>query len=220
MAKVYLSPSLQEHNVAVGKYGTEMYRMRQVAVAAKRRLEAAGVTVKLPPQSWAFLDPNASLAKVVADSNAFKGALHICIHSNAGGRGADGTLTFYYPGSVDGKKIATLVQKAVAPLSPGSDPGLFTSPVFYETRAAHAPVAYLELAFHTDPADAQSVIDHHAAYGRAIANACLAYLGIAQPTTPAPTPAPAPTTPLQLLKARVAKLEARVTALEKKCPPS
>jgi len=198
MPKVYVSPSLQEHNVGVGDYGTEMYRMRQVAVAAKMRLEAAGVTVKLPPQSWAFLDPNVSLVKVVNDSNAFAPALHICIHSNAGPKGADGTMTFYMPGSAKGKKIATLVQKAVAPLSPGSDGGLATSPVFYETRAAKAPVAYVEVAFHTDPADAQSVIEHHGAYGRAIANACLAYLGIAQPS---PVPAPAPAKPKPVAQA-------------------
>ncbi|MCJ7795854.1 MAG: N-acetylmuramoyl-L-alanine amidase [Thermoleophilia bacterium] len=219
MSKVYLSPSLQEHNIGLGKYGTEMDRMRQVANAARARLEAAGVIVKVPPRSWAFLDPNVSLAKVVADSNAFGPALHICIHSNAGPKGADGTLTFYMPGSVKGKKIATLIQNRVAPVSPGSDPGLATSPVFYETRAANAPVAYLELAFHTDYKDAESVISHHGAYGRAIANACLEYLGIPQPA-PTQQPLPPAPTPLELLKTRVAKLEARVTALEAKNPPA
>ena len=228
MSKVYLSVSLQEHNVGVGNYGTEMGRMRQVGMAAQARLVDAGVTVKLPPKAWAYLDPNTSMAKVVADSNAFKPDLHICIHSNAGSKGADGTLTFYYPGSVKGRKIASLIQNRVAPLSPGTDAGLLTSPVFYETRAANAPVAYLELAFHTDYADAKSVVEHYGAYGRAIANACLAYLGIAQPrpeTPPPPAPWPTPPPPppevdvspaFTALKARVASLETRCAALEAK----
>ena len=219
MPKVYLSPSLQEANIGVGKYGTEMYRMRQVALAAQARLRAAGVTVRMSPESWAYLDGNVSLAKVVADSNAFAPALHICIHSNAGPKGSDGTLVFYHPGSANGKKIATLIQHAVAPLSPGSDYALATSPVFYETRAAKAPVAYLECAFHTDYKDAASLIEHHDAYGRAIADACLQYLGIPLPGA-VPPPAPVvPLTPVQRLRQRVIKLEARVAALEAEITP-
>ena len=178
MDKTYLSHSLQECNIGVGQYGTEMDRMRQVAKAAKERLEAHGVAARLPSRSWAYLDPDATLYRVVKDSNDWGADLHICIHSNALGPSACGTLTMYMPASTKGRRIASLIQKHVAPISPGSDIGLVTSPVFYETRNAKAPVAYLELAFHTNYADAQSVIDHHKAYGYAVADACLAYFGI------------------------------------------
>jgi N-acetylmuramoyl-L-alanine amidase len=182
---------LQEHNVGVGDYGTEMDRMRQVANAARQRLEARGVAVRMSPKCWAYLDPNDTLYRVVKHSNEWGADLHICIHSNAGPKGADGTMTMYYPGSVEGRRIATLIQNRVAPLSPGSDIGLVTYPVFYETRAAKAPVAYLELAFHTNYADAQSVIDHHTAYGRAIAEACLVYLARRPKVPAAPAVKPA-----------------------------
>lgn len=191
MSRVYLSPSLQEHNVGVGAYGTEMDRMRQVAEAARQRLIHYGVEVRLPAKAWAYLDPGASLYKVVKDSNAWRADLHICAHTDASGdKTRGGTMTMYYPGSVKGERIATLIQKHVAPLSPGADRGLVTSPVFYETREARAPVAYLEMAFHTSYADANSVIQRHEAYGVAIADACLEYLGITAKPLPIPTPAP------------------------------
>lgn len=186
MPKVYLSPSLQEHNIGVGQYGTEMDRMREVANAAKYRLIARGVTVRMSPKAWAYLDPNQTLYRVVKDSNDWGADLHICIHSNAGPKGADGTMVMYYPGSLKGYKIARLVYDKVAPLSPGSDVGLVKSPVFYETREANAPVAYAEIAFHTDYADAMSVIEHAKQYGYAIADACLEYFGI--PAKPVPAP--------------------------------
>jgi N-acetylmuramoyl-L-alanine amidase len=204
MKKVYLSHSLQESNIGVGSYGTEMDRMRQVALAARDRLREAGVEARLPQKSWAYLDSSMLLAKVVKDSNDWRANLHICIHSNAGPKGADGTLTFYYPGSASGKKIAALIQKKVAPISPGSDYGIQSKGDFYEMRQSKAPCAYLELAFHTDKADALSVIEHYVDYGNAIADACIEYLGITTPVL----------TPLQLLKARVMRLEARVATLE------
>lgn len=186
MHKVYLSPSLQESNIGVGTYGTEMDRMFLVAHAAGRKLGRNGVETRTSARWWSTLDSNSLLSHVVNASNSWGADLHICIHSNAGPRMADGTMTMYMPGSANGRRIASLVQKHVAPLSPGTDIGLVTSPVFYETRAAAAPVAYLELAFHTNPADAKSVIEHADDYGAAIADACLEYFGIKAKPKPQP----------------------------------
>ena len=57
--------------------------------------------------------------------------------------------------------------------------------MFYETRAAKAPVCYLEMAFHSDNEDAASVVNRPQAYAEAIAAGILAYFGI---NAQAPTP--------------------------------
>jgi len=191
MPKVYLSPSGQIHNVGVGSYGTEEARCRKVAELVAAILEKAGVKVSMTPRYWnSTLSDAEWLRRVVARSNSFGADAHIAIHTNAGPRGADGTDAWYYPGSVKGRKLTEAIYSRVAKVSPGSDGGLHTSPVFYETKAAKAPVCYIELAFHTDKDDAASVANHPEQYAEAIAGGILAYFGV-KAETPAPeTPKP------------------------------
>lgn len=178
MHKVYLSPSLQEHNKGVGSYGIEMDRMRELALLVKKRLVERGIEVRLPAKAWAYLDPNTSMFKVVSDSNAWGADIHLPMHTNAGGPTADGTMTMYYPGSDKGKKLATAIHKRVAALTPGSDIGIVTSPLFYETKAADAVVAYLELFFHTNKKEVDHYLANKDKYARAIADGILSYFGI------------------------------------------
>jgi len=179
MPKVYLSPSGQIHNVGVGDYGTEEARCHKVAELTRAILEKAGVKVSMTPRYWnSTLSDNEWLRRVVARSNSFGADVHVAIHTNAGGRGSDGTDAWYYPGSVKGRKLTEAVYSRVAKVSPGSDGGLHTSPVFYETRYANASVCYIELAFHTNKADAASVANHPERYAEAIASGILAYFGV------------------------------------------
>ena len=183
--KVYLSPSGQIHNVGTGDYGTEEARCRKVAELTAAFLKAAGVAVDMTPRVWnSTLADNDWLYRVVARSNAFGADVHVAIHTNAGGKGANGTDAWYYPGSASGKRLTEAIYKRVAAVSPGSDGGLHTSPVFYETRAADAPVCYIELAFHSDPADAKSVSQHPELYAKAIAEGILEYGGIVSKPAP------------------------------------
>lgn len=179
MPKVYLSPSGQIHNVGVGNYGTEEARCRKVAELTAKILKAAGVAVDMTPRAWnSTLADSTWLNRVVTRSNAFGADAHIAIHTNAGPRGSDGTDAWHYPGSVKGAKLTKAIYSRAAKVSPGSDGGIHTSPIFYETRYAKAPVCYIELAFHTDKADAASVSGHPDLYAEAIAAGILEYLGV------------------------------------------
>jgi hypothetical protein len=189
MPKVYLSPSGQIHNVGVGNYGTEEARCRKVAELAAKILKAAGVQVDMTPRSWnSTLADSTWLNRVVGRSNAFGAHAHIAIHTNAGGRTSDGTDAWHYPGSAKGKKLTEAIYTRVARVSPGSDGGIHTSPVFYETKAARAPVCYLEMAFHTNKADAASIVARPHLYAEAIAAGILEYLGVKAKPAPAPKP--------------------------------
>lgn len=176
--RVYLSPSQQEHNIGVGAYGSESRRCQDIADRTRKLLVAAGVDVKQTPRSWEPLGGTTWLSKVVAASNAYGADAHVCIHTNASTSDADGTDAWHYPGSTKGKALTKAIYERVAPLSPGSDGGIHTQPVFYETKNARAPVAYLELGFHTDREDAESIIEQAQLYAEAIAEGICAWGGI------------------------------------------
>jgi len=182
--KVYLSPSLQEQNVGVGDFGVEMTRAYQVANLVAPYLLAQNIPVRMPREDWCKLSANVLLAKVVADSNDWGSTVHVCLHTNAGPPEADGTFILHYPGSAKGLKLAGLIYKYLAPISPGTDYGLATSPLFYETKNANAVVAYVEAAFHSNPAEAKDYVFARKLYAWAIAAGILEYAGKPVPVKP------------------------------------
>jgi len=183
---VYLSPSQQRHNKGVGNYGTENVRMQQIAYWAAKKLTDLWVTVYVAPASWSQLPESEYLARVVAASNSLHADAHVAIHSNAGPTGADGTDTFYYGGSAKGRKLAIALQNAVAPVSPGSDSGIHAKSGWAELDRITGPSALIEVAYHTDKADAASVVKDPKAYGDALAEGIINFLGVSKPTSKVP----------------------------------
>ncbi len=191
--RVYLSPSGQVHNVGIGSYGTEEARCRKVAELTKKRLEVAGVEVDMTPRQWNTSLPDGTwLSRVVGRSNAFGAQAHVAIHSNAGGSGARGADAWHYPGSSKGARLTREICSRLAKVAPAGVRGVHTSPVFYETRHAAAPVAYLEIGFHTNRGDAVHIAEHPDLYADAIAGGILAFLGVKpKPSTDSSNAAPA-----------------------------
>lgn len=176
--KVYLSPSQQEANIGVGAYGSESKRCQDIADRVRKLLTASGVEVKQTPRAWEPLSGTTWLAKVVAASNDFKSDVHVCIHSNASStKTMRGTDAWHYPGSVKGKALTEAVYKRLIKVS-GEGNGIHTSPVFYETDRAAAPVCYLEIGFHTNKDDVANIIAHPQSFAVAIADGICAHLGV------------------------------------------
>jgi N-acetylmuramoyl-L-alanine amidase len=158
MTRIYLSPSNQEHNQGVGKYGTEEARMHELAGRVATLLRAHGFQTKISQPQW-------SMGQVVSDSNSFKADAHVCIHTNAGG--GNGTVGFY--GSPAGKALLTPVYARVAKASPGPDEGMKSWAGLYEIGNTAAPCAYLELFFHDNYAEVADYLAHSEKYAEAIA---------------------------------------------------
>jgi len=182
--KVYLSPSLQDQNVGVGDFGIEMTRAFQVANLVATYLKAQNIPVRMSQRAWSALPSGELLAKVVADSNTWGSDVHVCLHTNAGPPDADGTMVLHYPGSAKGLRLAGLIYKYLAPISPGTDYGLRTTPLFYETKNVHGVVAYVEAAFHSNPAEAKDYVFARKLYAWAIAAGILEYAGKTVPVKP------------------------------------
>lgn len=183
MTRVYLSPSQQEHNVGVGDYGTEAARMRRICIMAASLLEGVpNLVVRVAPD-YSRLDEPSDYMSAVADSNRWHADVHVAVHSNAGGAGADGTDTFYLATSSRAKLLAASVQKRVAAVSPGSDGGIHAQTGWAELASTRAVACLVELGFHTNKADALSIATQPGLYAAALADGVCDYLHIARRVT-------------------------------------
>lgn len=172
--RVYGSPSQQAHNPYAGNLGVESAHMREVWKWTAKRLRACGVTTRIAAD-WSKLSEPACYMNAVNDSNAWKPDVHVPTHSNAGGPNSGGTDTFYLYGSKEGKRLASCLQRHVAPVSPCKDGGVHARRGWAELYV-NATVGYIELAYHSNPKEAKSLNEHPSLYGYALADGILEYL--------------------------------------------
>lgn len=173
---VYLSPSTQEHNKGAGAYGTEEFRMNQLADVCEQILKQHRVVVYRNK-------PEMSLAQVVADSNAQKPNIHFAIHSNAGG--GRGCEAFCHRFGGEGEKLAGAIYGQLEPLTPSGDRGVKEGynrfgpgKPLYELANTNAPAALAEVGFHDNPEDAAWIVNNTEAIGTALAKGILKYFEI------------------------------------------
>lgn len=142
---VYLSPSMQEHNLGAGSFGTEEKRMNQIADLLGGELLRHGLSVFRNNPAW-------TLYQAVADSNARNPDLHLAIHSNAGG--GRGCEVYAYAAGGEGEKAARVIYEELEVITPTADRGVKFKSGFYELRATDAPAVLVEIAFHDNAEDA------------------------------------------------------------------
>ena len=185
MPIIYLSPSTQENNLYVTG-GSEEEWMNRLADALVPYLTAAGIR-------YSRNTPCMTAASSIRASNAGDYDLHLALHSNAAPEGkygqVRGVLVFYYPGSVEGKRAATLIAnglKAIYPL-----PNLVRAEpttTIGEVTKVRAPSVFLELGYHDNPDDAAWVTGNLDAIARNLALSLTEYfdLPFLEPMSPRP----------------------------------
>lgn len=177
MSKVFLNP---------GHGGTDpgavAYEMKekdinlQIMLACKEELERHGVEVVTSKMK----DENDPLAEVVKEANTSKADIFVSFHTNAGK--GDGSESYYYGTSANGKKLAKLCEKHVRDLGQNSHG---TNPVkdgssLYVIRNTNMPAVLCECAFldHDKDNDIIDTVAEQKAFGVAYAKAILEYFGI------------------------------------------
>ena len=175
MPTIYLSPSTQESNLFVSG-GSEEYYMNLIADAMVPYLNASGI-------QYTRNTPQMTAASSIAASNAGNYDLHVAIHSNAAPEGRYGTvrgsIVFYYPGSVQGRRAAEIMAdnlRAIYPL-----PDLVRaqpSTTIGELRRTRAPSVFLELAYHDNYDDAAWIKANIETIARNIVLSLTEYFGI------------------------------------------
>jgi len=175
---VYLSPSTQERNIGAGNFGTEEKRMNQICDVVEKILKQHKVTTYRNK-------PSMSIKQVIADSNSKKPGIHVALHSNAYNKISRGCEVFCWKKGVEGEKLAKLLYKYVAEITPSADRGIKYAQNFYgqgkhiyEVANTTAPASLIEIAFHDNQEDSIWIIKNVPIIGLAIAKAILEYLGI------------------------------------------
>lgn len=151
MPIIYLSPSTQEYNPYVNGGSEEQY-MNLLADKMVPYLDASGIR-------YSRNTPDMTAASSITASNAGNYDLHLALHSNAAPPAQSGTvqgsITFYYPGSIEGQRAAQIIANNLKTIYP--NPNLVTAQPttsIGEVTKVRAPSAFLELAYHDNPADA------------------------------------------------------------------
>jgi len=176
LEKIMISQSLQEHNAGVGTYGVEATRMREVAKIAAQFLKLWGYDVRVSPLAFVALNEPQDFYSAIRYSNRFGADLHVCLHSNT----TPGTITFFHGGSTDGKRLATCMQRRIAPISPKKDLGVRADTTIYqsgfaELRLTAATSCLVELFSHVDRVEVRHFLKNRESYGLAIAWAVCDY---------------------------------------------
>ncbi len=151
MPIIYLSPSTQENNYYVTG-GTEEQYMNLLADRMEPYLNASGIR-------YSRNTPDMTAASSIVASNRGNYDLHLALHSNAAPEGrygeVRGVIVFYYPGSTQGQRAATIFANNLTSVYP--IPSLVTTrstTTIGEVRLVRAPSVFLELGYHDNRDDA------------------------------------------------------------------
>lgn len=195
MAKIYLSPSTQTHNVYAGttprfteRDDDEMHWMQLLRDVVKRHLEAAGHSV-------ATHNYTEKLGQQMADANNWGADWYVALHSNAtGGKApARGMEVYAHAPGGKGEKLARAIYKRLEPVTPTGDRGVkFYN--FAELRRTNMPAVLIELDFHDNTGGADWIRGNLEVAGRAIAQGICDMAGGTVGSTPPPV-TPPPVTP-------------------------
>ena len=175
MASLFLSPSTQDFNPYVTS-GNEEYWMNLLADLMVPYLNFSGVNVTRN-------DPSGTVGDSVRASNAGDYDFHLALHSNAAPASLSGQLrgvdVYYYPGSVQGLRMANLIVdniKEVYPL-PDRVRTVATSALF-ELRNTRSPAVLGEFGYHDNLQDAQWIENNLGAIARSLALSVTEYFGL------------------------------------------
>lgn len=175
MALVYLSPSTQEFNPYVGGGNEELY-MNRIADEMEPWFRACGI-------SFDRNTTDMTAAESIEASNRGQYALHLALHSNAAPEGQAGSRqgveVFYSPYSRDGQVAAELIAGNLRDLYPKPDAvRVLPTDTIGEVIKVSIPSAFIEFAYHDNPADAEWIRRNTAALAEAVARAVAEYFGL------------------------------------------
>lgn len=176
---VYIAHSTQGTNIGVGKYGTEQNQMTRLA---------ARTIYWLTTQKRFRCRTNRkgyTLSQTAKSANSFAPDIFIDNHTDAGPSKAQGTTVFYDGTKAKGRgyKLANLVYKAIAPLSPGKDRGVKPDTSLYSTglyiiQNVNYPSCLVEHIFHSNAAEVKDFLSTIDDYAKAEAKAICKYFDI------------------------------------------
>lgn len=152
---VFLSPSTQDKNIGVNDYGSEEFRMNQIADELQRLLEENNFVVYRN-------DPEGSVRDSVAMSNSINPDIHVAIHSNASNGAARGPEIYTNRENTAGDRLAKLIYDRILGIYPDQTlgRGVRYTDALYEVINTTSPSVLLEVAFHDNIEDERWIVEN------------------------------------------------------------
>lgn len=170
--KIYLSPSMQSHNMYAYGGTTEMEQCNIIASHCANYLRNHGFEVKVAPKGQ-------SMSNSIKESNSWSPDLHIPIHTNALNGSADGTLVMIYNNNKSNLEPAKCIYNRVFDVTPGTTRRAIQSrPDLAELRDTKATAVYVECEFHDNLAISKWIVENTNIIGEAIAKGVCDYYGV------------------------------------------
>lgn len=154
---------------------TEAGLMLKITKSAVKYLRAKGVTVITDADA----NNNINMIKQVARANKEKCDIFVSVHCDYS-KAPSGVLPLYY--SSAGKKLATKLNTTISKGMPMKSRGVMKRTDLYELKATSMPAVILETG--AIKADLKILKGNYDKYGKLIAQAICAYLGVKTSTTP------------------------------------
>lgn len=176
--RVYISASTQKDNIGIADYGNEQDRMQYLAERVSYWLKTQAGVFEIFRNA-----PGMTLRQTTDDCNSLACNIFVDLHSNAGAAEVDGTEAYYCEGSHMGQKLAEALYKYTAPLSPGTDQGVFPDTRLY-TRGLYVlrntvpPAALLECFYHTNAPEVAHYLKHIEDYAKGVAQGICEYFNV------------------------------------------
>lgn len=167
--KIYLSPSMQQHNIYATNSTNEMVQCNRIAEYAETALKRCGFEVKRAKQGQLM---NTS----IKESNDWGADLHIPIHTNANNGNCGGTLVMVYSNEEKNMKPARYIYSNVQSVTPGkTEYGIKVNKELSELNSTKAIAVYIECDFHDNKEIAEWIIDNVKTIGEAICKGICEY---------------------------------------------
>lgn len=167
--KIYLSPSMQQHNIYATNNTNEMVQCNRIAEYADIALTRCGFDVKRAPQGQ-------QMKESVKESNEWGADLHIPIHTNASNGKCGGTLVMVYSNAESNMKAARPIYNNVQSVTPGkTEYGIKVNKSLAELNSTKAIAVYIECDFHDNKEIAEWIIDNVKTIGEAICKGICEY---------------------------------------------
>ena len=163
MYKVYLSPSTQDKSFGVDNFGSEEFRMNQIADVVQEMLLSKGGYVVYRNVR------NMTKEEIINDSDEVRPDIHIAIHSNYGNK--QGCECFVKVEDRISNGFAKEIYKNINKIYYDSniDNGIIYDKDIIEINKVKSPAILIEVGYHDNKNDAKWIVNNIKNIGEAIA---------------------------------------------------
>lgn len=175
MPSIYLSPSTQEYNITV-LGNSEEYYMNLIADAMEPYLAASGIR-------FGRNDPEMTALDAAINANDGNYDFYLALHSNAAPDAYSGMVRgaeiYYYPGSREGLRAATIFANNYKEIYPLPDSvRILPLQTFIELNRTKMPSILFELAYHDNLLDASWIAENTGVIARNLSISVADYFGV------------------------------------------